>query len=88
MYLQGQLQNIFEALYQLGWVHHMLQISWRPMLQQPLTPLQYKKLMHTSQTSPQHLKSQLQSLNTLQLQHLTMCVAQELASLKEKRVLH
>ena len=88
MYLQGQWTKIFEALYQLGWVHRMLQTSWRPVLQTPLSPLQHKELMQKITPNSCNLKNQLQSLSPLQLQHLTVCVAQELANVNKKRVLH
>ena len=88
MYLQGQLQSIFEALHRLGVVDSMLQQPWRTLLQTPLTRSQQNELIKKVKLQPDLLPASLQNLNPLQLQHLTLYVAQELAQLNKKRVLH
>ena len=88
MYLQGQLQHIFDALHQLGVVDSMLVRPWRGTLQTPLSPAEQHELAQKIKVQPEQLKTSLQSLSPLQLQHLTLYVAQELAQLNRRRVLH
>ena len=88
MYLQGQLQQLFKALHQLGWVNKMLHTPWRPLLRAPLTGAQKTELMQKVNVPAHQLVQSLHSLKPLQLQHLTLYVALELAALNKQRVLH
>lgn len=83
MYLQGQLQLVFDALYQMGIIQTVLKADWQPQLRDNSD---YAKrlavaaeIANSFQNDPEKLVSELEKLDAQTLKVLAMEVAREFA---------
>lgn len=92
MLLQGDLQKIFDALYNLGVIDPVLEMDWAKEFSDiEKNPYPLSKLVGVvNQTSGhiQELIAALQQFEKRELSHLAMIVAKELVSYHGERVIH
>lgn len=92
MYLQGNLQQVFDALYELGVIDPVLELDWDQALHQ--LPQHYDHFIEALNAANQYqedmttLLSELKKLNESGLNYLAMEVAREFADFHAREVLH
>ena len=92
MYLQGNLQNIFDALYLLGVIDPVLEMDWADAIEQRNERLSdYIKVVteaNTHQSDVDRLKNQLSQYDEDILSFLAMEVAREFADFHSRENTH
>lgn len=92
MYLQGDLQTIFDALYHLGVIDPVLEKDWTEALQQmPDYMGPYGDLVQTvnrTQGDVEELMKALEKFDETSLSYLAMEVAREFADFHSRENLH
>lgn len=92
MYLQGNLQNIFDALYLLGVIDPVLEMDWAEAIEQRNHRLSdYIKVVNEAnlhQSDVDLLKSQLSRFDEDILSFLAMEVAREFADFHSRENTH
>ncbi|MBK7844744.1 MAG: cytochrome [Bdellovibrionales bacterium] len=92
MYLQGNLQQVFDALYELGIIDPVLQMDWGQALEQMPHHLDhYHKAIGAAnlyQDDKKTLMDELKKLNESALKYLAMEVAREYADFHAREILH
>jgi hypothetical protein len=92
MYLQGNLQNIFDALYLLGVIDPVLEMDWAEAIEQRNERLtDYIKVVNEAnlhQSDVEHLKDQLSHYDDDILSFLAMEVAREFADFHSRENTH
>ena len=92
MYLQGNLQNIFDALYLLGVIDPVLEMDWADAIEQRNERLSdYIKVVteaNTHQSDVDLLKNQLSQYDEDILSFLAMEVAREFADFHSRENTH
>lgn len=92
MLLQGNLQNVFDALYTLGVIDPVLKMDWKAEF--PQMQKEMYKVASVIETANENSMSVGKLMNSLKgydqksLGYLAMIVAQELVSFKLNKVLH
>ncbi|RME17505.1 MAG: cytochrome [Bdellovibrio sp.] len=92
MYLQGSLQSVFDALYQMGIIDPVLEMDWQEALQN--MPSKYPKLfevvevVNKNQPDVQKMILELERFDTETLKFLAMEVAREYADFHLRETLH
>jgi len=92
MYLQGNLQELFDALYQLGVIDPVLKLDWGEALDE--LPHHFEEFMDIVQTANihqgdvQHLMGELGKFDQSALNYLAMEVAREFADYHARETIH
>lgn len=92
MYLQGQLQNVFDALYELGVIDPVLQRDWQdamedlPQYQEAVN--QAVSVANETHTNIPELIVRLKKFDSKVLEYLAMEVAREFADYHAREALH
>ena len=92
MYLQGNLQKVFDALYHLGVIDPVLEMDWSNALDE--LPAHFDEFMEVVQATNHHngdfesLMSELKKFNNSALNYLAMEVAREFADFHARDTLH
>ncbi len=92
MYLQGNLQQIFDALYHMGVIDPVLEMDWNKALDQMPDHaddfIQVLSIANTCQEDQQELIVNLKKFNQQILSYLAMEVAREYADYHSRETLH
>ncbi len=92
MFLQGNLQIVFDALYNLGIIDPVLKMDWSKALEEVQSnPRRLQRAVSVAndyQQNPQELKEKLEAFDQKTLSYLAMEVARELASFHTRKTLH
>lgn len=92
MYLQGNLQTVFDALYHMGVIDPVLEMDWNKALDQMPDHaddfIQVLSIANTCQEDQQELIGNLKKFNQQILSYLAMEVAREYADYHSRETLH
>lgn len=92
MYLQGDLQSIFDALYHLGVIDPVLEMDWSKAMDDMAFHLDtYKEVVtiaNTHQGDVEQLMRALENFDDQALGYLAMEVAREFADFHSREDLH
>jgi hypothetical protein len=92
MFLQGNLQNVFDALYQLGIIDPVLKMDWKEAMKAKSSyEWDFKNavlLANAYQSSTEELATHLTTVNRKGLEFLAMEVAREFADYQSRTELH
>lgn len=92
MRLQGRLQNVFDALYQLGVIDPVLKKDWRDALKEyPRYETRIHKAIEVANAYegiPDLLSEKLKVFDSTTLEYLAMEVAREFADYESRQTLH
>ncbi len=92
MYLQGNLQTVFDALYHMGVIDPVLEMDWNKALDQMPDHaddfIQVLSIANTCQEDQQELIVNLKKFNQQILSYLAMEVAREYADYHSRETLH
>ena len=92
MYLQGNLQNVFDALYHLGVIDPVLEMDWTTAMDKINQHYdEYSKIVNIAnayQENVQELMSHLEQFDDVTLSYLAMEVAREFADFHSREDLH
>jgi hypothetical protein len=92
MYLQGQLQNVFDALYELGVIDPVLQRDWQGAMDElPQYLDEVNKAVRVANETHSDiplLVAKLKSFDSKILEYLAMEVAREFADYHARESLH
>lgn len=92
MYIQGDLQSVFDALFHLGVIDPVLEMDWKQAISN--MPSHYPELfealevVNSSQPDVEQLMSELEKFNSETLKYLAMEVAKEFADFHSRELLH
>ena len=92
MYLQGNLQELFDALYHLGVIDPVLELDWKEALDE--LPDHFDEFMEVVQAANghqgdvQHLMGELEKFDEPALNYLAMEVAREFADYHSRETIH
>lgn len=92
MYLQGNLQAIFDALYHIGVIDPVLEMDWGKALDQMEAHVddffQVLNIANSYQDDMEQLMSNLKKFDQKTLSYLAMEVAREYADYHSRETLH
>lgn len=92
MYLQGNLQAVFDALYEMGMIEPVLEMDWKDALDEiKQNPAVLEKIMgvvRQYQGDPQALVQALNEFDEQSLSYLAMEVAREFADFHSRNEVH
>jgi hypothetical protein len=92
LHLQGNLQNVFDALYELGVIEPVLKMDWKPSLEemdQGSEDLNNAiRIANTCANDRSRLMTELEKLDRHALEILAMEVAREYAGFHTREELH
>jgi hypothetical protein len=92
MYLQGNLQAVFDALYEMGVIEPVLQMDWQSALREvnddPYPLLEVVKIANSFQHDPGVLITKLENFDEKALGYLAMEVAREYADFHARNQVH
>ena len=92
MYLQGNLQTVFDALYEMGVIEPVLKMDWQDALkemdQNPKPLFEVVKVANDFQTNVGSLVAKLENFDERSLGYLAMEVAREFADYHARDQLH
>lgn len=92
MYLQGNLQAIFDALYHMGVIDPVLEMDWGKALDQMEAHVddffQVLNIANSYQDDMEELMSNLKKFDQKTLSYLAMEVAREYADYHSRETLH
>ncbi len=92
MYLQGNLQTVFDALYHMGVIDPVLEMDWNQALDQmPSYADEFFEVLtiaNTCQEDSQEMMSLLKKFDQQTLSYLAMEVAREYADYHSRETLH
>ncbi len=92
MYLQGNLQTVFDALYEMGIIEPVLQMDWQDALkemdQNPSPLFEVVKVANNFQSDVGVLITKLELFDERSLGYLAMEVAREYADFHARQQLH
>lgn len=92
MYLQGQLQTVFDALYHMGVIDPVLEMDWSKVLEernfQTETFTEIVQVANHFQGDLDRLMEELEKFDQKALGFLAMEVAKEFADFHARRDLH
>ena len=92
MYLQGNLQAVFDALYHMGVIDPVLEMDWSKALDEMGEYadefFQVLSIANTCQDDVQELMSSLKKFDQQTLSYLAMEVAREYADYHSRETLH
>ncbi len=92
MYLQGNLQTVFDALYEMGIIEPVLQMDWKDALREmdsnPKPLFDVVKVANDFQSDVGVLIQKLENFDERTLGYLAMEVAREYADFHGRNQLH
>lgn len=92
MYLQGNLQAVFDALFHMGVIDPVLEMDWSEALGEMMTHEEdFQKVLHAAnvfQTDVERLMTELERFDEKSLAYLAMEVAREFADFHGREDLH
>ena len=92
MYLQGNLQTVFDALYHMGEIDPVLEMDWNQALDQMPSYadgfFEVLTIANTCQEDSQEMMSLLKKFDQQTLSYLAMEVAREYADYHSRETLH
>lgn len=92
MYLQGNLQIVFDALYELGVIEPVLQMDWQGALKEmnrdPYRLFEVMSVVNTNQVDRDQLMMKLEMFDEKILSYLAMEVAREFADFHSRNEVH
>jgi len=92
MFIQGDLQAVFDALYALGMIDPVLKMDWHVLndeiVQNPNKMMSAIELVNECQGDPSQLIHKLNSVDEKTLSYLAMEVAREMADYYDCKNLH
>ncbi len=92
MFLQGNLQNLFDALYRVGAIDPVLKMDWskisESMTHHPEKVQVIYKMVNEHDGSTDQLANKLKSLDFDSLSFIAVEVARELAEFQDRQILH
>ncbi len=92
MFIQGNLQAIFDALYTVGAIDPVLQMDWSSITNEmKRSPdVVHKAMIHLNQCSGDHSKlvDTLSQMDNKLVNYVAMEVARELCEFQERKTLH
>lgn len=92
MFLQGDLQVVFDALFQIGAIDPVLQLDWEQVtLEMTKNPRAVKEAMETINRcggNKELLIQTLQSLDARTVHYIAMEVAREFVEFQDRSCLH
>ena len=92
MYLQGNLQAVFDALYHMGVIDPVLEMDWNKALDEMPDHaddfVQVLSIANTCQEDQQELIGNLKKFDQQTLSYLAMEVAREYADYHSRETLH
>ena len=92
MYLQGNLQLMFDALYEMGVIEPVLKMDWQDALKEmnknPHPLFEVMKVANSYQTNPEDLMMKLETFDEDTLSYLAMEVAREFADFHSRGEVH
>ena len=92
LHLQGNLQTVFDALYELGVIEPVLKMDWKPSLEEmeqgSKELVQAITVVNTCAGDSYQLKTELEKLDRHSLEILAMEVAREYAGFHTRQELH
>lgn len=90
--IQGQLQNVFDALYEMGVIDPVLQMDWsgpiQKMDQHAFQVRRAVELVNQSSSDPERLKETLKQMDQQTLEWIAIAVAREYADFHSRQGLH
>jgi len=92
MFLQGNLQTIFDALFHMGVIDPVLEKDWGPYFERQIEFFPYlENVLRTISDCPNDLQSLITRLSKYDkktLEYLAMEVAREFAEYQQRQTLH
>jgi hypothetical protein len=92
MFIQGDLQAVFDALYSVGAIDPVLNADWKEiskaMLKQPETYTRAVKTVNDCKGDKTMLIEKLMSLDTQSVNFIAVEVAREFAEFSDRKDLH
>lgn len=92
MFIQGNLQRIFDALYQLGLIEPVLEMDWQEAMadirENPDSLSQVVHVVNRHDGSADELASALKEFGDKELSYLAMEVAREFADFHSRNQIH
>jgi hypothetical protein len=92
MFLQGDLQNLFDALYRVGAIDPVLKMDWslvtKEMQSNPEKVQNLYGLVNSHRGSTDQLAGQLRKLDSQSLSFIAVEVARELAEFQDRKTIH
>lgn len=92
MYLQGNLQIVFDALYEMGVIEPVLQMDWQSAMKEmdedPKALVEVVRIANTYQTNQDDLVTKLETFDEKALGYLAMEVAREFADFHSREEVH
>jgi hypothetical protein len=92
LHLQGDLQSVFDTLYELGVIEPVLDMDWKPSLEEISVGspklLRAIRIVNSCGTDRIMLRSELSKLDPRTLEILAMEVAREYAEFQTRPELH
>ena len=92
MFLQGDLQRVFDALFHMGIIDPVLEMDWQAEFKEiernPLELAQVVNRVNQISGTYQELMPVLQEYDSRALSHLAMLVAKELVGFHTNKTLH
>lgn len=92
LHLQGNLQNVFDALFELGVIEPVLEMDWKPSLQEieqgSFELSNAITIVNKCMNDRSMLKAELEKLDRHSLEVLAMEVAREFAGFHQREHLH
>jgi hypothetical protein len=92
MYLQGNLQLVFDALYEMGMIEPVLEMDWKDSLselkQNPQVLEEIMNVVSRHQHDPKTLAKALNEFDDQTLSYLAMEVAREFADFHSRDEIH
>jgi hypothetical protein len=92
MYLQGNLQIVFDALYEMGVIEPVLKMNWQDALKEmnknPHPLFEALKVANCHQNNSEELANQLENFDDEILSYLAMEVAREFADFHSREEIH
>jgi hypothetical protein len=92
VHIQGSLQKVFDALFELGVIEPVLKMNWNKHLRELEVGSeelnQAVRVINSCSESPSVLRAELRRFNSHTLEILAMEVAREYASFHSRQALH
>ena len=92
MFLQGDLQKVFDALYHMGVIDPVLEMDWRDEFaridKNPIHLVEVVKVVNDNSGDHNDLIDDLREFGMKDLSHLAMLVAKELVGFQTVKTLH
>lgn len=92
MFLQGNLQAVFDALYRIGAIDPVLKLDWESVTKQmeanPDRVLEACQAINTCGGDPARLEQKLHMMDTQSIHFVALEVAREFCEFQDRKELH